>query len=130
VVKDNLDLKDVSRIESRRLELPELIVETDPRRYYVFDQLAAHVIGYMQELSPQELKSEAYAGRNLGDMVGRTGMESQYESTLVGVDGQKTEVVDSQGRTRGRSPGRSRPPGGTSSSPWDFDLQRKATGTP
>ncbi len=100
VVKDNLDLKDVSRIESRRLELPELIVETDPRRYYVFGDLAAHVIGYMQELSPQELKSEAYAGRNLGDMVGRTGVEKRYESFLVGEDGKKLEIVDSVGRVR------------------------------
>jgi penicillin-binding protein 2 len=127
VVKDNLDLKDVSRIDSRRLELPELIVETDPRRYYVFGELAAHVIGYMQELSPQELKREAYSGRNLGDMVGRTGVESQYESTLVGADGQKTEIVDSQGRTRGEV-SRSEPtPGRDVRLSLDFDLQRKAT---
>ncbi len=127
VVKDNLDLKDVSRIESRRLELPELIVETDPRRYYVFGDLAAHVIGYMQELSPQELKSEAYAGRNIGEMVGRTGVESRYESTLVGVDGWKMEIVDSQGRTRSEM-SRSEPtPGRDVQLTLDFDLQRKAS---
>jgi penicillin-binding protein 2 len=127
VVKDNLDLKDVSRIESRRLELPELIVETDPRRYYVFGSLAAHVIGYMQELSPQDLKSDAYPGRNLGDMVGRTGVERQYESTLVGADGWRTEIVDSQGRSRGEM-SRSEPtPGHDIRLTVDFDLQRKAT---
>lgn len=127
VVKDNLDLKDVSRIESRRLELPELIVEADPRRYYVFSEVAAHVIGYMQELSPQELKSEAYSGRDLGDMVGRTGVESQYDSTLVGVDGQKTEIVDSQGRTRGEISRVEPTPGQDIQLTLDFDLQRKAT---
>jgi len=127
VVKDNLDLKDVSRIESRRLELPELIVETDPRRYYAFGSLAAHVIGYMQELSAPELKSEAYPDRSLGDMVGRTGVEKQYESILVGADGRRLEIVDSQGRGRGET-SRSEPtPGRDIQLSLDFDLQRKAT---
>jgi penicillin-binding protein 2 len=127
VVKDNLDLKDVSRVESRRLELPELIVETDPRRYYPFGSLAAHVIGYMQELSAPELKSEAYPERNLGDMVGRTGVEKQYESILVGVDGRRLEIVDSQGRSREET-SRSEPtPGRDIQLTLDFDLQRKAT---
>jgi len=127
VVKDNLDLKDVSRIESRRLELPELIVETDPRRYYAFGSLAAHVIGYMQELTASELKSDAYPERSLGDMVGRTGVEKQYESILVGADGRRLEIVDSQGRSGGET-SRSEPtPGQDIQLTLDFDLQRKAT---
>ena len=127
VVKDNLDLKDVSRIESRRLELPELIVETDPRRYYAFGKLAAHVIGYMQELSALELKSEAYPERSLGDMVGRTGVERQYESILVGADGRRLEIVDSQGRSRGETSRAEPTPGRDIQLTLDFDLQRKAT---
>ena len=126
-VKDNLDLKDVSHIESRRLELPELIVEIDPRRYYPFGNLAAHVIGYMQELSPQELKSDAYPDRNLGDMVGRTGVERQYESVLVGVDGRRLEIVDSQGRSRGETSREEPAPGKDIKLTLDFDLQQKAT---
>ncbi len=120
-------MKDVSRIESRRLELPELIVETDPRRYYPFGSLAAHVIGYMQELTGQELKSDAYPERNLGDMVGRTGVEREYESLLVGVDGWRLEIVDSQGRSRGET-SRSEPaPGRDIKLSLDFDLQQRAT---
>jgi penicillin-binding protein 2 len=126
-VKDNLDLKDVSRIESRRLELPELLVEADPRRYYPFGSLAAHVIGYMQELSLQELKSESYPDRNLGDMVGRTGVERQYESVLVGVDGRRQEIVDSQGRSRGEASREEPTPGRDIKLTLDFDLQQKAT---
>jgi penicillin-binding protein 2 len=126
-VKDNLDLKDVSRIESRRLELPEILVEADPRRYYPFGSLAAHVIGYMQELSLQELKSESYPDRNLGDMVGRTGVERQYESVLVGVDGRRQEIVDSQGRSRGEASREEPTPGRDIKLTLDFDLQQKAT---
>ena len=127
VVMDNLELKDVSRIEARRLELPELIIETDPRRHYPFGNLAAHVIGYMQELTDAELKSGLYPKRSLGDMIGRTGVESQYESVLVGTDGRRTEVVDSQGRSRGEVARVEPVPGQDIRLTLDFDLQQKAT---
>jgi len=127
VVKDNLDVKDVSRIESRRLELPELTVEIDPRRYYPFGSLAAHVIGYMQELSEAELKSEAYPEKSLGDMIGRTGVERQYESVLVGSDGRRLEIVDSQGRSRGETSRQEPTPGHDLQLTLDFDLQQRAT---
>jgi len=127
VVKDNLDVKDVSRIESRRLELPELIIEIDPRRYYPFSSLAAHVIGYMQELSEAELKSEAYPEKSLGDMIGRTGVERQYESVLVGSDGRRLEIVDSQGRSRGETSRLEPTPGYDLQLTLDFDLQQRAT---
>jgi len=127
VVKDNLDVKDVSRIESRRLELPELTVEIDPRRYYPFGSLAAHVVGYMQELSEAELKSEAYPEKSLGDMIGRTGVERQYESALVGSDGRRMEIVDSQGRSRGETSRQEPTPGHDLQLTLDFDLQQRAT---
>jgi len=127
VVKDNLGLREIARIESKRLEFPELMVETDPRRFYPFSNLAAHVIGYLQELSPEEIKAEAYKARNLGDLVGRTGVEKEYEPFLVGVDGKLTEVVDSVGRNRGEV-GRVEPiPGQNIQLSLDFDLQAKAT---
>jgi penicillin-binding protein 2 len=127
VVKDNLDLREVSRIESRRLEFPELVVETDPRRFYPFGSLAAHVIGYLQEVNPDELKSGPYRGRILGDLVGRTGVEREYEPRLTGVNGKLTEVVDSQGRGRGQASRVEPGPGGDVNLTLDFDIQRKAS---
>ena len=126
-VKDNLDLREVARIESRRLELPELVVETDPRRLYPFGNLAAHVIGYLQELTPEEMKSGQYGKKNLGDMVGRTGVEREYESLLVGQDGKRAEIVDSMGRARGEISRQDPAPGGDIRLALDFDLQKKAT---
>jgi penicillin-binding protein 2 len=127
VIKDNLDLREVTRIEARKLEFPELVVGTDPRRFYPFASLAAHVIGYLQELSSEEVKSEHYEEKNPGDLVGRTGVEREYESLLVGIDGKAMDIVDSQGRIRGET-GRVEPiPGQTISLSLDFDLQRKAT---
>ncbi|MBN2408855.1 MAG: penicillin-binding protein 2 [Candidatus Aminicenantes bacterium] len=127
VIMDNLELKDVSRIEARRLELPELIVETDPRRHYPFGSLAAHVIGYLQELTEAELKSGLYPERTLGDMIGRTGVERQYQSVLVGTDGRRVEIVDSQGRSRGDVSRVEPVPGRDIRLTLDLDLQQKAT---
>lgn len=127
VVKDNLDLREVSRIESRRLEFPELVVETDPRRFYPFGSLAAHVIGYLQEITQDELKGGPYRGRNLGDLVGRTGVEREYEPRLTGVNGKLTAIVDSQGRGRGQAARVEPAPGGDIGLTLDFDIQRKAS---
>jgi penicillin-binding protein 2 len=97
VVKDDLKSEEVARIEGRKVDLPELVIETEPKRFYPFENLASHVIGYMQEPSPEELRT-VYKDRRLGDLVGKTGIEAMYDSRLVGVDGKATEVVDSLGR--------------------------------
>ena len=99
VVKDDLSLTEVSRIEARRMDFPELVIETEPKRSYPFLKLAAHALGYLQELTPEDLRS-AFKDRRVGDMAGKTGIEGAYEARLAGVDGKLVEVVDSLGRKR------------------------------
>lgn len=99
VVKDNLSLTDVSQIEGRRMDFPELVIETEPKRAYPFLSFAAHALGYLQELTPEDLRT-AFKDRKIGDMAGKTGVEGAYESRLAGVDGKLVEVVDSLGRKR------------------------------
>ena len=99
VVKDNLTPEEVARIEARKMDLPELVIETEPKRFYPFGKLAAHLIGYMQELTPDELRTSSN-DRKPGDMAGKTGLESFYDARLAGVDGKIVEVVDSLGRKR------------------------------
>jgi penicillin-binding protein 2 len=99
VVKDNLSLEEVARIEVRKMEFPELVIETEPKRFYPFGSLASHLIGYLQELTTDELRT-TFKDRRLGDMTGRTGVERSSESRIVGVDGKIVEIVDSLGRKR------------------------------
>ena len=99
VIKDDLTLAEVAMIEARRVEHPELIIEMEPKRSYPFGPFAAHVLGYMQELSPEELRS-VFKGRRPGDMVGKTGIEATYENDLVGREGQTIDIVDSLGRKK------------------------------
>ncbi len=126
VVKDGLTIEEVSRIAARKLELPELVIESEPRRTYLWGSLASHVLGYLQEISPQELKMENFKKKHLGDLVGKTGIEKEYEGRLQGTDGKLIEIVDSVGRSRGEI-GRIEPIQGENILlTLDFDLQKKA----
>jgi len=125
VVKDNLSLEDVARIEVRKMEFPELVIETEPKRFYPFGALAAHLIGYLQELTPDELRT-TFKDRRLGDMVGRTGVESTYESRIAGVDGKLVEIVDSQGRKRSETDRVDPRQSPKLALALDYDLQAKA----
>ena len=98
VIKDNLSQTEVARIESRKAEFPELILQTEPKRFYPYQTLAAHVLGYLQEISPRELKLEEYKNCEIGDLIGRKGIERQYEDKLSGQKGVALEIVDSEGR--------------------------------
>jgi len=98
VIKDNLTQKEVALIESRKAEFPELILQTEPKRFYPYHTLAAHVLGYLQEISPRELKSEAYQHYEIGDLIGKKGIENEYEARLSGQKGVALEIVDSEGR--------------------------------
>jgi penicillin-binding protein 2 len=98
VIKDNLTEEEVAKLEARKLDFPELVIRVDPKRNYPHGILASHVLGYLQELSENDLKSEQYRERHPGDLVGKNGIERIYEGLLVGTEGRILDVVDSQGR--------------------------------
>ena len=126
VVKENLSLEEVALIEARKLELPELILQAEPKRFYPFGNLAAHELGYIQELSQEEIINGLYAERRLGDLVGKTGVEKVYEGILVGTDGKALEIVDSLGRNKGEIARHEPKKGQNLILTLDFDLQKKA----
>jgi len=126
VVKDNLTLEEVSRLESRRLELPEVIVEAEPKRAYPGHHFAAHVLGYLQIMTPEDLQSPLGKRHRPSDMAGKTGLERQYDALLTGTDGTLYEVVDSLGRTRGEISRREPVQGRELWLALDSELQKKS----
>ena len=100
VIEDGLSSDEVAPIESRRLEFPELVVDAEPQRFYPKGTLAAHVLGYLQERTPEEIRAEPDRAARAGEMVGKTGIEREYDDILKGEDGKIIEVVDSLGRVR------------------------------
>jgi penicillin-binding protein 2 len=124
VVKDDLMLDEIAPIKARKEEFPELLIQAEPRRYYPFGSLAAHVIGYLQEISEEEMNG-AFRKHRPGDLIGKTGIEREYEQRLVGSDGRLLEVVDSLGKDRGEISRLSPIPGQDIVLTLDFDLQKK-----
>jgi penicillin-binding protein 2 len=126
VIKDELSIEEVSRIEARKFDMPELYIQAEPMREYPMLSSASHVLGYLQQISLAELKSEEYSHRRAGSLVGKTGIERQYEKELMGTEGKLTEIVDSLGRFQGEI-SRTPPINGKSVLlTLDMDLQLKA----
>jgi len=126
VIKENLRHREVARVESRRSELPELVIQAEPKRNYPNTTCAAHVLGYLQEVSPEEIRSGRYGVRRAGSLVGKTGIERQYEERLVGSDGVKLEIVDSLGRPMGEISRKDPVKGEDLKLTIDLDLQKAA----
>jgi penicillin-binding protein 2 len=97
-IKEGLTIEDLSFLESHRLEFPGLDVTRQPKRFYREGQLAAHLLGYVGEISEKQIGTEEFSYSKLGDIVGKAGVERVYNQILTGIDGQKRVIVDSRGR--------------------------------
>ena len=100
LVKQEATPGDIAWVEARKLEFPELRVEQQPQRRYPPNGLLAHVLGYVGEISPEQLKQPAYREKNHrpGDIIGQSGLEHTYDEYLRGKDGYREVIVDSRGR--------------------------------
>ena len=99
-VKEDASPGDIAWVEAHNLEYPELRVEKQPQRKYPADGSLAHVLGYVGEISPEQLKQQAFKDKGLkpGDIIGLSGLEQIYDDYLRGTDGYREVVVDSRGR--------------------------------
>jgi penicillin-binding protein 2 len=113
-------------IEAHKDELPELDTIQEQRRLYPRDGFAAHLIGYVGEVSEEMLNDPRYAMYEPGDVVGRSGVEASYDGVLRGEDGSEDVVVDSHGREVGRLGTEPAKPGQSLRLTIDLDVQRAA----
>lgn len=102
VLKENVDMKDISWVESHSLEFPELRVELQPQRFYPLGTTLAHVLGYVGEISPKQLDDPEYKEKGFrpGDIIGKGGLEQYYDEHLRGRPGYRKVLVDSRGRVQ------------------------------
>jgi penicillin-binding protein 2 len=98
-VKRNVDLASVAYVSEHRAELPGVDVEAEPLRRYPYGAFASHLLGYVGEISDKELENPKYSSSYVrGDLIGRMGIERQYERLLRGVDGKRFVEVNALGR--------------------------------
>jgi penicillin-binding protein 2 len=103
VVKELASESDIAWVNAHGYEYPMITAEEAPQRLYLYGQLAAHALGYVGEVSPEELKKPKGPfskdnGYKLGDIIGKFGIESKYNDILTGKDGERRVLVDSRGR--------------------------------
>ncbi len=128
IIKQELTPGDVAFVEAHRdpATFPEMELIQAQRRLYPRDGLAAHAIGYVSEVSENELNSPEFARYNQGDIIGKAGIERQYNETLIGVNGQRQVWVDNLGHERGVVGLKEATPGKTLQLTLDLDLQAVA----
>lgn len=99
-VRIDLSRDEYDRINARRDMLDGVEVVPVPHRNYRTGSVLSHVLGYMNEITTDELeKLNSEGGRYaLGDYVGRRGLERYFESTVRGTDGVRKEVVNARGK--------------------------------
>lgn len=98
VVVQDATLAQVAAVAARRLELPDVVIEEVPARHYPTDELAAHLVGYVGEVTRQQLEQPPFRGLKSGAIVGQSGVEQAYNALLMGRDGERRVIVNSVGR--------------------------------
>ncbi|HEY0407468.1 MAG TPA: penicillin-binding protein 2 [Pyrinomonadaceae bacterium] len=128
LIKENATTSDIAWVEARALELPELRVELQPQRRYPENGVLAHVLGYVGEISPEQLELPRYKDKNYkaGDIIGKEGLEAVYDDYLRGKDGYRKVVVDSRGHVQSEIEVVPPLPGQDVVTTIDLDLQETA----
>lgn len=97
VIKPEASQADIAFVESHRADLPVLELMMVQRRRYPHGGFLSAAVGYVGEVSPQQLEHSDGRYRP-GDIVGKAGLEKEYNETLEGTDGMRRVIVNSVGK--------------------------------
>ena len=125
IIKPDASQADIAFIESHRKDIPVLEMISVSRRRYPAGVFLAHAVGYVGEVSEQQIESSSGKFRP-GDFVGKTGLERQYNDQLQGTDGMRRVVVNSVGQEVDRLATQEAIPGKQIQLTIDYDLQQIA----
>jgi penicillin-binding protein 2 len=97
IIKPAASQSDIAFVESHRADLPVLDLMMVQRRRYPHDEMLANTIGYVGEVSVQDMEKNPDRYKP-GDIVGKAGLEKEYNDEIVGTDGMRRVVVNSVGK--------------------------------
>lgn len=86
--------------QTELLDIPGVMLSDVEVRSYALGEAAAHLIGYVQKVTAEDLENHAGEGYNSNSEIGRTGMESLYETELKGTNGCEISIVDENGNKK------------------------------
>jgi len=125
IIKPEASDADIAFIESHRSDIPVLEMISVSRRRYLPNGFLAHAVGYVGEVSEQQIESSNGKLR-MGDFAGKFGLERQYNDILIGTDGKRRVIVNSVGKEVGRLSTQEAIPGKQIQLTIDYDLQQVA----
>src|ERR1700730_2969239 len=125
-LKQDITPDEQAFIAAHRDELPELETLDEQRRLYPRDGFAAHLIGYVREISEEDLNKPKYSFYSPGDVVGKSGVEQTYDALLRGKDGSRDVIVNSHGKEVGQLGQERATPGQDLKLTIDLDIQMAA----
>src|SRR2546421_461390 len=128
LIKEGATSPDIAWVDAHQLEFPTLRIEQTPQRRYPENGLLCHVLGYVGEISPEQLKQPKYRdkGYKPGDIIGQEGLEAVYDEYLRGREGYRKVIVDSRGHIQNEVERVEPHPGQDIVITIDLDLQRAA----
>src|SRR6195256_4188280 len=122
-LKEDITPDELSFIEAHKNELPELETIMAHRRLYPRNGFMAHLVGYVGEVSEGMLNQPQWELYNPGDVVGKSGVELQYNQVLMGKNGSRQVLVNSKGKEVGELDQKPAIPGHNLKLTLDIDLQ-------
>lgn len=99
-IGDRLTLRKAALIESNVLELPGLIVQAESQRNYPAGTTGSHLIGYVGEISANQLEQQRFSTLTQGAIVGKYGVEATFDKFLRGQPGKRGVEVDARGHEK------------------------------
>jgi len=126
VIKKDLSFEKVAKIEERKSELPGVMLEPQPARYYPSGKEACHVLGYMGKITERQLTNVDFSKCKGSDMVGQSGVERKFNRFLIGTDGGRQVEVTAEGRIVETIGKQTSIPGNSLYLTIDSDLQKMA----
>ncbi|MFZ5452893.1 MAG: penicillin-binding protein 2 [Thermodesulfobacteriota bacterium] len=101
-IKGDLTWEEMAQVETFQPELPGALIQVQSKREYRQKGRACHVLGYLGEISENQLKSGRYPNYKMGDSLGKCGIEAAWEGFLRGKRGYRRIEVDAYGRELGQ----------------------------
>ncbi len=126
VILKDATREQVAKVLVRRPELPGLTVSALPARQYPFGDTASHVLGYVREISREQLDRAEYRTYRMGDIVGQFGLEGLLEKYLQGKRGIRRVIVNAVGTKIGEASSELEVAGHTVNTTIDINVQRAA----
>lgn len=102
--------------------LPGVYIEEDVKRVYPSEKYLAHILGFTGEVSKEDL---GYSDYQYGDIIGKSGLEAQYEKILRGKDGQRNVVINVSGEIVGEQGVIPSISGASIKTTFDLEVQKK-----